>query len=253
MSTGPDFPVLLVNGPIIKTLGLNSGRCSLGPGKPGRVNTVIGRAMRLIMMNVGHAYPGRGDMDTIGSPNKYSFCMAENEDANPWEPFHVERGFGRDQSTVTVFGGNCVQHVKDYNTIPDELLNSWACVAALPNASLLERRIEWGDHYDGVMLLVPDQARVLAEGGYNKQAIRQYLSIHAKAPIKWVNSETRNRPDAIAREWRWTLTADQEMLIPVMPDPKTIHIVVIGGQTGKADWIRLKGQPTITREIDSTV
>ncbi len=84
----------------------------LGPGKPGRVNTVLGRALRLIMMNVGHAYPGSGDMDTIGTPHKYSFCMAENEDASPWTAFHEERGFRKDQSTVTVLGG-CGRHARE--------------------------------------------------------------------------------------------------------------------------------------------
>ncbi|MDP6494647.1 MAG: UGSC family (seleno)protein, partial [Dehalococcoidia bacterium] len=92
MSTGPHAMMLLVNGPIVKELGINSGLCTLGPGKPGQVNTALGRALRLILMNVGHSYPGEGDMDTIGSPLKYSMCIGENEEENPWEPFHVERG-----------------------------------------------------------------------------------------------------------------------------------------------------------------
>lgn len=247
-STGPHFFILLINGPVVKRLGLNSGRCTLGPGKPGRVNTVIGRALRLIMMNVGHAYPGSGDMDTIGSPHKYSFCLAENEDASPWMAFHEERGFRKDQSTVTVLGGVDVAHVKDYNDQADELLNTWACAAARPHAAQWEARLEFTER-QCLMMIGPDHARVLAEQGYSKRGVREYVAAHSLAPIKWINSELRNRPDAIAPQWRWTLTADQDSLLPVIQDPDAIHMVVVGGPTGKSDFARLLGGPTITTEI----
>ena len=78
--------------------GINAGRCALGQGAQSRVNTVLGRTMRLVYMNLGHAYPGAMDMDTLGSPIKYSLCLGENEDASPWEPYHVEKGFDRDAS-----------------------------------------------------------------------------------------------------------------------------------------------------------
>src|SRR5262245_12587439 len=83
MSTGPHAPLILVNGPEARRVGLNSGCCALGPGAPSWVNTVIGRAVRLCMMNIGHTYPGVADMDTVGSPTKYSLCVAEREEASP--------------------------------------------------------------------------------------------------------------------------------------------------------------------------
>ena len=123
MSTGPHAPLILVNGPIAKELGINSGRCTLGPGAQSYPNVVIGRALRLIYMNVGQAYPGLMDMDTIGSANKFSLCAAENEEANPWEPFHVEKGFDRDQSTVTVQTVYGQTDVLDFaNTTPERIL-----------------------------------------------------------------------------------------------------------------------------------
>ena len=103
---------------------------------------------------------------------------------------------------------------------------------------LAERRHDHADH-----------ARVLAEHGYSKRGVREYVAAHSLAPIKWVNSELRNRPDAIAPQWRWTLTADQDMLIPVVQDPDAIHMVVVGGPTGKSDFARLLGGPSITTEI----
>jgi len=249
ISTGPHFFMLLINGPIVKKLGINSGACSLGPGKPGRVNTVLGRALRLVMMNVGHCYPGKGDMDTIGTPHKWSFCIAENEDASPWPSFHEERGFRKDQSTVTVLPAIDVTHVKDYNDKADELLNTWACAAARPtDAAMLANRVEYGWRHV-FMLICPDHARILAEQGYTKRGVREYVAAHSLAPLKWINSELRNRPEPIAPQWRWTLTADQEMRIPVIQDPSHIHMVVIGGQTGKSDYAKLLGQPSKTMEI----
>ena len=101
MSTGPQAPIVLVSGPIAAEIGMNHGVCALGPGSTSQVNVAIGRTLRLLMMNVGHSYPGISDMDTIGSSMKFSACVAENEERNPWEPFRVGQGFDRSQSTVT--------------------------------------------------------------------------------------------------------------------------------------------------------
>jgi hypothetical protein len=237
---------------VVKRLGINSGMCMLGPGKPGRVNTVLGRALRLIMMNVGYSYPGNGDMDTIGTAHKYSFCLAENEDASPWPAFHEDRGFRKDQSTVTVLGGEDVLHVKDYNNNADELLNTWSCAAAYPREGKFEQRLEFTERHC-LMMIAPDHARIMAEYGYSKRGIREYVAAHSLAPIKRINSELRNRPDAVKPQWRWTLTADQEMLIPVIQDPDDIHMAVMGGPTGKSDFARLMGQPTVTVEITCAV
>jgi len=80
MSTGPQAPIVMVSGPIADEIGMNHGVCALGPGSISSVNVAIGRTLRLIMMNVGHSYPGISDMDTIGSSMKFSACVAENED-----------------------------------------------------------------------------------------------------------------------------------------------------------------------------
>jgi hypothetical protein len=76
MSTGPQAPIVLVSGAIADEIGMNRGICALGPGSISQVNVAIGRALRLIMMNVGHSYPGVSDMDTIGTPMKFSACVA---------------------------------------------------------------------------------------------------------------------------------------------------------------------------------
>jgi len=83
MSTGPDAPLILVNGPGRGEVGINSGACALGPGAPSFANSVIGRALRTLHMNIGYTYATVSDLDTIGSPAKYSFCFGENEARKP--------------------------------------------------------------------------------------------------------------------------------------------------------------------------
>jgi hypothetical protein len=113
MSTSPDAPFMMVNGPIVEELGINTGQCILGPGRQSRVNIVLGRAMRLTLMNVGHNYPTEMDMDTIGSPNKFSWCGAEPSVTDRWEGFHESRGFKASESTVTVVGARNVYDAAD--------------------------------------------------------------------------------------------------------------------------------------------
>ena len=101
-TTHPVAPLIVVNGPIVREIGLNGGYNAFGQGC--RANVTIGRAVRLVLMNVGGGLPGSGDRATQGSPAKLAYCVAENEAGSPWEPLHVEAGFPRDASVVTVFG-----------------------------------------------------------------------------------------------------------------------------------------------------
>ena len=112
-TTHPCAPLVIINGPIRSLLGLNSSSGSYGPGW--RANATIGRALRLVLFNVGGGYPGVGDMSTQGAPSKFSYCVAENEEENPWQPLHVDRGFRPDQSTVTVLAGEPPHNINDHS------------------------------------------------------------------------------------------------------------------------------------------
>ncbi len=252
MSTGPHAMMMLVNGPIVKEQGINFGRCTLGPGKLGRVNTALGRALRLILMNVGHAYPGSGDMDTIGSPIKYSMCVAENEDQNPWDPFHVERGFQKDQSTVTVFGTIDIIHNANYQRDSGQLLLSWAARASAAGHynSIFPTREEWdASHY--TMLMAPDHARTLDQDGYTKATIRDFMCQNSKVPLKHLVASFLTALDTLPESAKWILQLDPDTLMSTVPVPEMLHILVVGGPTGKSDLVRNIGAPTITREINS--
>jgi len=127
MSTGPQAPVVLVSGPIVAELGLNNGICAIGPGSQNAANIAIGRAARLIMMNVGLSYPGISDMDTQGTTMKFAYCVAENEARNPWAPFRVTKGFSPESSTVTVnapFSSTCLYDFQNHD--PNMLVEVFA-------------------------------------------------------------------------------------------------------------------------------
>ena len=123
MSTGPQAPVVLVSGPMADEVGMNRGICALGPGSISQVNVAIGRALRLIMMNVGLSYPGITDMDTIGTPMKFSCCVAENEAKTPWDPWRVQQGFTLEDTTVTVNVPYGMTEFFDFKNSDPELLD----------------------------------------------------------------------------------------------------------------------------------
>ncbi|MBI2907166.1 MAG: hypothetical protein HYX92_05860 [Chloroflexi bacterium] len=235
-STGPQTPLLVINGPIRKELGINSGRCALGPGAPSRVNTVIGRAVRLVMMNVGHAYPGVADMDTIGSPNKYSMCMGENEEENPWGPLHVEQGFRPDESTVTVFP--CGSHVDVADLVsctPEAVLTTFAYTANAPLTPSWTWLRADGLDQEPLIVLCPDHARIIAEAGWTKNDIRRFMFHNSRVPLRVLKNPTR--PAAVAPGWQWLLNQPDDTMVPVVRDPKDYHIVVVGGASGKSAYV----------------
>src|SRR5215471_204322 len=105
---------VVVNGPIRGRIGLN---CSFGVFGPGyRANATIGRALRLVMINVGGAKPGETSMSTFGHPGRYTYCIGEHEEASPWTPYHVERGFQAGESVVTVFAGEAPHGISDHSS-----------------------------------------------------------------------------------------------------------------------------------------
>src|SRR3989449_5675575 len=108
-TTHPVAPLVIVHGPVAGRLGVHAGSGCFGPGF--RANVTIGRAIRLILMNVGGGWPGRHDMATQGSPAKFAYCIAEREDASPWGPLH-------ERDVVTVYGGEAPHNINDHGSTP---------------------------------------------------------------------------------------------------------------------------------------
>ncbi|MFH1650981.1 MAG: hypothetical protein ABID87_02595 [Chloroflexota bacterium] len=258
MSTGPHAPLVLVNGPIAGEIGLNAKCCALGPGAVSYANTVIGRALRLIMMNVGHNYPLTSDMDAQGSPLKYSLCAAENEAASPWEAYHVEKGYAPDDSTVTVM---FVYGLVDLGTIsitaPETLADLYA--TAVTNAAAVgsglwltthrvDPRYQTTEKEHNFFFLSPQEAAKFAGQGWQKDTLRQYLFNRARMPLKVLLKD--RDPAAIVKENPGLagLADHPETLMPVVEDPECYEIAVVGDIVGRGLYFPGGGGP-VTRPV----
>jgi hypothetical protein len=162
-------PVVIVNGPVIQAIGMNSGINALGQGN--RANATIGRALQLVIRNVGGGRPGGVDQATLGTPGKYTFCFAEEEAGSPWESLAVERGFAPDVSTVTVFAGGGVRGVADERSrTPEALVQSFAvCLQGVGHPELALG-------FDALLVVAPDHGRVFREAGWSRSRLRAELT-----------------------------------------------------------------------------
>ena len=174
-TTHPCTVLCLIGGPIVEQIGVNGAYNAMGQGR--RANAAIGRAIRLILTNVGGAAPGVLDRSTMGSPAKYSFCFAENAEASPWESYHREQGLDPRASWVTVFGVEGPHNVNDhYGRTGEEILRTVAGTLASPGAN---------NFYllgDPIVVLGPEHAEVIARDGFSKDDVRRFLSEHAIIP-----------------------------------------------------------------------
>jgi hypothetical protein len=161
-------PVLIVNGPIRLALSMNPGINALGPGN--RANLTIGRAVNLVVRNVGGSRPGEVDRSTLGSPAKVSLCFPEDEEASPWDPLSVERGFARGESTVTAFAGHGPHEIIDQKSrSPEQLADSFAAqLLSVGHPNLMS-------FLDAVVVVVPEHRRVFSAAGWSKDRLAQEL------------------------------------------------------------------------------
>jgi hypothetical protein len=167
LSTSGPAPLIIVNGPISRQLGMRSGQNLFGPGN--RANATIGRAMRLMLINLCGAV-GDLDMANTGHPGKYSFCIAEDEESIAgWEPLHVQRGFQEEESTVTVISMEAPQHVKDeFSATPEQLLSNYA-----------DHVRAWNQGGVGLIVMNPEHRQVLKDAGWSKRDASNYLYEHS--------------------------------------------------------------------------
>jgi hypothetical protein len=225
-TTGNVAPVIVVNGPCRKNLEINCGANVLGQGW--RANATIGRALRLIMTNIGGAVPGLFDKSTVGQPAKYTFCFGENEEESPWEPLHVERGLGAATSTVSVTGCSGVYSAVDMaSQTAKGLLKTFALTMTGGLAS--------GVTTTEVMFVVcPEHAAIFAAGGYSKDAIRQELFVMARVPYEKISEENLELLSKRRPIW---FEDDAVHEVGAVDRPEDIWIVVAGGAGAKSAYI----------------
>ena len=236
-------PVLIVNGPIAGEIGMNSGVNVLGQGN--RANLTIGRALQLVVRNVGGGLPGGVDRATLGSPGKLSFCFAEREQDSPWEPLHVELGYRPEQSTVTLFAGQGPAPIVDQlSRSADSLIRTFAAcldATAHPNLAL---------GFDAIVVVPPDHARIFRDAGWSKARMRDEVNALLTRPgrtrMRGAGGMDEGLPESLA-----------EADIPKFREGG-LHFVHAGGNAGMfsgilSSWVNPNGggSTPVTVEVRS--
>ena len=173
-TTMPVGPVIVCNGPGTRAIGMNSGMNVFGQGN--RANLTIGRAVQLVVRNVGGGRPGEVDRATHGNPGKISFCFAEDEVGSPWTSLAASRGVDPNADAVTVFPGEGPRCVVDQLARdPESLSNTFAaCLRTLHNPKSVLA-------FDAILVMGPEHARVYAEAGWDRERVLDEL--HARLQI----------------------------------------------------------------------
>lgn len=241
-TTHPCTPMLIFNGPVAAEVGINCGHNVMG--NYFRANAVIGRAVRLALVNIGAAIPGIGDMATAGTPAKFTFCVAENEKASPWEPLHVEMGYPADASTVTVVAGEGPHNINDHESLsPEGILTMVAGTMATTGSN--------NAYYAGqpVLAFGPEHAATVASRGMTKAEVKRWLYNHATLPL------SKFAQESIDRRFRRKL-ADQFANAPLDAPvhmwgrPEDLIVIVTGGAGKHSQYVPTFGNTrAVTRPL----
>lgn len=217
VSTGSNAPFWIVNGPIRNDLNINNGTGALSPGDI--ANAAIGRAMGLIIKNIGGARKGVEDMGEFGNPGKYSMVIAENEEASPWEPLNVEHGYNKEDSTVTIFFPNSFTQIFSYGSDARGILSS-----IIYNVAPTREGVT-------CLMLNPAHARILASEGWTKKEIKVFTSEYARVPFYHLRRYWDPEP---TREKKLPINSQDS--VSILSNPDSISVLVTGGP---GNWVSL--------------
>ncbi|MGC2414397.1 MAG: thioredoxin family protein [Stellaceae bacterium] len=161
-------PVVVVNGPIRRRIGMNAKGNALGQGN--RANSSIGRALQLVIRNIGEGRPQEVDRATLGNPGKLGYCFAEDEEGSCWEPLSVERGVKPGVSAVTVFAGFGLQGVVDQKSRDPESLSR-----SMAESLKAMQSIKLAPACDAILVVCPEHERTFREAGWSKARLYEEL------------------------------------------------------------------------------
>ena len=217
-------PLVIVNGPVRDELGFWSRQNVFS--NVARANSTLGRALQLILLNLGGARPDGIDMSALGNPGKFSYCIAENEEASPWEPLHVELGFRPDQSTVTLFAAEPPRGVSEHTArsakgvlraIARALETVWSYRSCLT--------------FEALVVIGPEHARTIAHDGFSKHDARQFLFENSGIPVSEYDGDGGEGTQLVA-QYQETII-EGVRCYQKFRAPESIRIVVSGGTAGK--------------------
>lgn len=249
-----EAPLILVNGPIAQKAGLNVGTAAMGPGVVNQANTAIGRALRLCLSNLGDCKAGAGDPNFIGLPTKFGMCLAENEAASPWQPYHMDRGFQRQDSAVTVVVVTGPTDIIDAaSRTPEDTLHNIASMMFYRNAGAggwlrgwqsaqvghTSERVAYPGPYHPI-ILSPSRAVLLAKAGMSKHDAQAWLHRHCRVSLQAALGPRGIPKDAHGR-WQTHpefqhLEHDPQATIPALESPEQYLLFVTGGSTHYAHF-----------------
>ncbi len=234
-TTHAGAPLVIVNGPIAGRLKINGGRGLFGPGW--RANATIGRALRLVLVNVGGAGPAV-DASQTGHPGKYTYCIAEYESASPWEPLHVERGHAREQSVVTVVNTEAPHSMtENIQTDPDEIIRTFAsCMATLGVNNLYSQG-------HPVLVMGIEHAHHIAAAGWSKQDVKHALFERARQPWGLMKNRGKSKgprfPEFVDKN-------DDNSMVPIVWEAADLILIVGGGAGGKSMFLPTAGGQSLS-------
>jgi hypothetical protein len=220
-TTGSVTPLIAVFGPGAQRLGIHGGVGCLGPGF--RANATIGRALRLVLWNVGGGHPGDLDRATHGQPGKFTLCIAENQADNPWSPWHTDQGFAAHKTAVLVTGVMGTEDLIDYSS-----QNAEDLLTMLGSAfdTMSSNHMIYGGY--STFLLAPEHAHMFAAAGYSRADVAESLARHAglafdSFPLTTQQAIRRKRPQLFG------LHGEAPEFVPSFDSPGHLQVVVAGG------------------------
>ena len=222
-TTSAGAPFVLVNGPYAQEIGLNGGMGCFGPGF--RANATIGRALRLMMLNLGGGIPGVTALSSFGGPWRYTYCVAENEADSPWPSYAVAHGFGPDENVITAIPLEGPVLVWD-----DASQTSERLVVAIAD---MMSALGGGNIYrqaDMAVVLSPQHAQVFAKAGLSRDAVHALLISKAGRKLGEIKRGGIWRGREGAARWAFEVNLDNdEAFVPAIGDPADLHLIVAGG------------------------
>ena len=232
-TTGTTTTAVVVHGPIIEKLGMNSKANCLGPGN--RANACIGRAVRLALTNLGAAYPGIMDMATMGQPGKYTFCFAESTQQYLVPFFSVRKGLQSERSAITIIGVSGTIEVYDMSAKPESVLETLA--GSIKICGNVSSTLEYMGSGELFILLPPEIVELLDHGAWTLEKIQQFIFEQAAIPA-----------DQFSKDIQQRLT---KKFVPVAKSPEHIHPIVTGGVGAKITCLQTwaGGTDSITMPI----
>ena len=229
-TTGGAAQVVIVNGPIAQQLGINGDAACFGPGF--RANAAIGRALRLVIRNLGGLVPGEMDKATQATPGRYSFCFSENEGRSPWEPRHQELGYPASASTVTVVAIRSVHPVMETTVATG--IEVMRTVIGTMKAVGVSSYYQLGTGAQIVLVLCPEHAADIAGSGLSKADVREFIYQNARMPLH----QLKGLAHYGNRNWpAWIDETDPETLVPIVRAAEDIVVVVAGGDGRHSAWL----------------